>query len=78
MLLRRKSCADDIVAVKDEDAIETTRLLARREGIFGGTTAGANVWVALQKAKQLGKGKKIVTIIPDTGLKYLNGEVYAG
>ena len=74
----RLDLADDIVAVKDEDAIATTRLLARKEGIFGGTTAGANVWVALQKATQLGKGKKIVTIIPDTGLKYLNGEVYAG
>ncbi len=74
----RLDLADDIFAVKDEDAIETTRQLARREGIFGGTTAGANVWVALRKARELGRGKKVVTIIPDTGLKYLNGEVYAG
>jgi cysteine synthase A len=72
----RLDLADDIAAVSDEDAMETTRQLARKEGVFGGTTAGANVWVALRKARELGKGKKIVTIIPDSGLKYLNGEVY--
>src|SRR5215510_11232585 len=64
----RLDLADEIVAVKDEDAMETARRLARQEGIFGGTTAGANVWTALQRAKILGKGKRIVTIIPDSGL----------
>jgi cysteine synthase A len=73
----RIDLADEIAAVKDEDAMETARSLARKEGVFGGTTAGANVWVALQRARQLGQGKKIVTIIPDSGLKYLNGELYA-
>jgi cysteine synthase A len=72
----RGDLADEIIAVSDEDAYHTTRRLAREEGIFGGTTAGANVWVAMQQAKKIGAGKKIVTIIPDSGLKYLNGDLY--
>jgi cysteine synthase len=72
----RLDLADEIVAVKDEDAIETTRKLARMEGIFGGTTSGANVWAALQLARRLGPGKKIVTLVVDSGLKYLNGDLY--
>jgi cysteine synthase A len=72
----RMDLADEIVAVRDEDAYETARRLARMEGIFGGTTAGANVWVALQRAKKIGAGKIIVTIVPDTGLKYLHGDLY--
>lgn len=72
----RKDLADEILPVKDEDAIQTARLLARTEGIFGGITSGANVWAALQRAKALGKGKKIVTVICDSGLKYLKGELY--
>lgn len=72
----RMDLADEIMAVADEDAIETARKLARMEGIFGGTTSGANVWAAIQRARKLGPGKKIVTIIVDSGLKYLNGELY--
>ena len=72
----RMDLADDIVAVKDEDAMDTARKLARMEGIFGGTTAGANVWTSIQRARVLGKGKKIVTVVPDSGLKYLTGDLY--
>ncbi|MGA7836904.1 MAG: cysteine synthase family protein [Ignavibacteriaceae bacterium] len=72
----RLDLADEIVAVSDEDAYETARRLAREEGILGGTTSGANVWASIQKAKKLGKGKKIVTIICDSGLKYLDGDLY--
>lgn len=72
----RLDLADEIVAVKDEDAIDTARKLARMEGLFGGTTSGANVWAAMQRAKILGPGKKIITVIVDSGLKYLNGELY--
>lgn len=72
----RLDLAEEIVAVKDEDAYEIARRLAREEGIFGGTTSGANVWTALQRAKKLGAGKKIVTVIVDSGLKYLNGDLY--
>ena len=72
----RLDLADEIVAVKDEDAQETARKLARMEGIFGGTTSGANVWTAIQRARKLGAGKRIVTVICDSGMKYLNGELY--
>ena len=72
----RLDLADEIIAVSDEDAHNTARKLAREEGVFGGTTSGANVWVALQRAKILGKGKNIVTLIVDSGLKYLNGDLY--
>ena len=72
----REDLIDDVIAVKDEDAFETARALARKEGIFGGITSGANVWAALQRAKAIGRGKSVVTLICDTGLKYLNGELY--
>ncbi|HUR10894.1 MAG TPA: cysteine synthase family protein [Flavitalea sp.] len=72
----RLDLADEIIAVKDEDAYATARKLARTEGVFGGTTAGANVWAALQRARKIGAGKRIVTIIPDSGLKYLHGDLY--
>jgi cysteine synthase A len=72
----RTDLIDEIVAVSDEDAYETARKLARMEGIFGGTTSGANVWAAIQRARIIGAGKKIVTIIVDSGLKYLNGDLY--
>ena len=72
----RLDLADEIIAVSDKDAYETARKLARLEGIFGGTTSGANVWAAMQRARIIGAGKKIVTIIVDSGLKYLNGDLY--
>lgn len=72
----RKDLIDDIVPVKDEDAYETARDLARHEGILGGITSGANVWAALQRARELGPGKTIVTVIIDSGLRYLNGDLY--
>ena len=68
--------ADEIMAVSDEDAYKTARSLAKLEGIWGGTTSGANVWAAIQRARIIGKGKKIVTIIVDSGLKYLDGDLY--
>lgn len=72
----RLDLADEIIAVSDEDAYETARKLARMEGIFGGITSGANVWAAIQRARIIGAGKKIVTVIADSGLKYLNGDLY--
>jgi len=50
--------------------------LARMEGIFGGTTSGATVWAAIQRARIIEPGKKIVTVVVDSGLKYLNGDLY--
>ncbi|TAK64061.1 MAG: cysteine synthase family protein [Bacteroidetes bacterium] len=74
--ITRLDLADEIIAVSDEDAYNTARALARKEGIFGGITSGANVWAAIQRAKIIGAGKKIVTIVVDSGLKYLNGDLY--
>jgi cysteine synthase A len=72
----RLDLADEIISVSDEDAYETARKLARLEGIFGGTTSGANVWAAIKRARIIGAGKRIVTIIVDSGLKYLEGDLY--
>ena len=65
-----------MIPVKDEDAYWGARSLARYEGLFGGVTSGANVWAALRRAKELGPGKKVVTVIIDSGLRYLNGDLY--
>ena len=67
---------DGTIPVTDEDAMSTARLLATKEGIFGGTSSGANVWAALQRAKELGRGHRIATIICDSGLKYLQTDLY--
>ena len=72
----RLDLADEIISVSDEDAYETARKLARVEGVFGGITSGANVWAAIQRARIIGAGKRIVTVIVDSGLKYLNGDLY--
>jgi len=72
----RLDLADEIMSVSDEDAYETARKLARLEGIFSGTTSGANVWAAIQRARIIGAGKRIVTVVIDSGLKYLYGDLY--
>jgi cysteine synthase A len=72
----RLDLADVIMSVSDEDAFDTARKLARQEGIFGGTTSGANVWAAIQRARIIGPGKRIVTVVVDSGLKYLHGNLY--
>jgi cysteine synthase A len=64
---------EEIIKVRHEDAGETARQLARQEGILGGISSGANVWVALEVAKRSeSKGKTIVTVICDTGERYLS------
>ncbi|MEM5947962.1 cysteine synthase A [Spirochaetia bacterium 38H-sp] len=64
---------DEIVQVASEDAGEVSRALAKKEGIFAGVSAGANVWAALELAKrQENKGKTIVAVVPDTGERYLS------
>jgi cysteine synthase A len=63
---------DEIVTVSDEDAFATTRRLAELEGLLAGLSAGANVFAALKVAKELGKEKIVVTILPDIGERHLS------
>ncbi len=63
---------DDIIQVEDQDAWKTALEMASKEGLLGGISAGANVWAALQVARELGPGKNVVTVICDTGERYLS------
>ena len=71
-----RSLVDTIVPVGTEDAKAMARRLAREEGIFAGTSAGANVLAAIQVGRRLGPGARVVTLFADSGLKYLNTDVY--
>jgi len=75
-MLSRANLIDEIVQISDEDAINMTRRLWREEGLFAGVSSGANVLVALEQARKLGKGAKVVTILPDSGDRYLTTEHY--
>jgi cysteine synthase len=69
---------DEVIAVDDEDAIETARLLARREGVLAGISAGAAVWAALEVARRPDSaGKRIVVILPDSGERYVTTPFFA-
>ena len=69
---------DEVVRVDDEDAFETSRQLAKNEGLLVGISAGANVWAATQVAsRDENKGKTIVTILCDTGERYLSTALYS-
>jgi cysteine synthase A len=70
------SLVDSIIPIRTDDAKEMTRRLAREEALFAGTSSGANVLAALQVAERLGPDAKIVTLMCDSGLKYLNTDVY--
>ena len=64
--------------VSDADAFDMVAQLARQEGILGGSSAGANVSAALQVAKKLGKGKRVVTVIPDLAERYMSKNIFEG
>ncbi len=73
----RQDIIDKVWAVHDDDALETARLLFRKEGINGGISSGANVWAALQLASQSHMaGKNIVTFICDTGERYMSTPLF--
>jgi cysteine synthase len=67
-----RSVIDEIVQVKDEDAMATSLRLAREEGLLVGVSAGANVWASLGVAERLGAGRTVVTVLCDTGERYLS------
>jgi cysteine synthase len=69
---------DETIAVDDEDAIETARLLARREGVLAGISCGAAVWAAIEVAKRPDSaGKRIVVVLPDSGERYVSTPFFA-
>jgi cysteine synthase A len=72
----RLDLADEITAVADEDAFAAARKVARQEGLFAGQTSGANVVAAQRLAAELGPGGRVVTVLIDTGLKYLSGDLF--
>jgi cysteine synthase A len=67
---------DDIYIVTDEEAIQTAKDLARKEGIMCGISSGTNVAAALKLAKKLGKGKTVVTVLPDTAERYFSTPLF--
>jgi len=70
------SLVDDIAPVKTDDAKAMTRRLAREEGLFAGTSSGANVVAAIEVGTRLGPAATVVTLMADSGLKYLSTDVY--
>ncbi|MGG3136029.1 cysteine synthase A [Bacillus velezensis] len=67
---------DQIIPVKNEDAFEYARKTGKEEGILGGISSGAAIYAALEIAKKLGKGKKVLAIIPSNGERYLSTPLY--
>ena len=74
--LWKPGLADEIITVSAADAMAMARRLAREEGLFAGASSGANVVAALRLAARLGPEATIVTLMIDTGIKYLSTEVY--
>jgi cysteine synthase A len=74
----RRELLDEIITVEDEDAIETARQLARREGVLAGMSCGAAVWAALEVARRPeSRGLRIATILPDSGERYVSTPFFA-
>jgi cysteine synthase A len=70
-----KEVYDEVIGVKDEQALQMMARLTREEGLLVGISAGANVSAAVEVARQLGAGKRVVTLLPDTGERYLSVNV---
>jgi cysteine synthase len=73
-----RSVCDEVIMVNDEDAFATVKSLAAREGVLAGSSGGAAAFAALQVAKRLGSGKRVVTIIPDSAERYLSKKIFEG
>ncbi|MDO3681754.1 cysteine synthase A [Paenibacillus ehimensis] len=67
---------DGIIAVENEEAFETSRRVAKEEGILGGISSGAAIFAALKVAKELGPGKRVVAVVPSNGERYLSTPLY--
>ena len=73
-----RSVCDQVLMVNDEDAFRTVTELAAKEGVLSGSSGGANVFAALEIARKLGAGKRVVTIIPDSAERYLSQQIFEG
>ena len=71
-----RSIIDDVCIVTDDEALEAARELAKREGILCGISSGTNVVAAVKLAKKLGKGKTVVTVLPDTAERYFSTPLF--
>jgi cysteine synthase A len=71
------SLATDVISVDDDPAFDMVARLAREEGVLGASSAGANVYAALEVARILGPGKRVVTIIPDASERYMSKGIYS-
>ena len=69
---------DEVMMVTDENAFDTVKSLATKEGVLAGSSGGAAAYAALQVAKRLGAGKRVVTIIPDSAERYLSKKIFEG
>jgi cysteine synthase A len=69
---------DEIIMVSDQDAFDMVKKLAAVEGVLAGSSAGANVFAALQVARRLGPGRRVVTMIPDSAERYLSKKIFEG
>jgi len=67
---------DEVITVENEDAFDTSRRVAREEGILGGISSGAAIFAALKVAKELGAGKRVVAVLPSNGERYLSTPLY--
>ena len=72
------SVCNEVIAVTDRDAFVMVKDLAAREGVLSGSSGGANVFAALQVAKRLGEGKRVVTMVPDSAERYLSKKIFEG
>ena len=72
------SVCDEILMVTDKDAFDTVNRLAATEGVLAGSSGGAAVFAALQVAKKIGAGKRVVTMIPDSAERYLSKKIFEG
>jgi cysteine synthase A len=75
-MTERQGLIDEVVRVSDEEAVAMARRLWREEGLFAGVSSGANVLVAIREAERLGPGKSVVTVLPDSGDRYLTEQHY--